>query len=114
MNKAKVMGIFVSFMAVSLFWQVESFGASDESYSPGPVVVLHTWLGDQCSFVPDFDIGNCCAIHDMDYQVGGSEFQRWRVDLKFRNCIRDEGRPVVATIYYWGVRWFGWIFFNYN
>ncbi len=86
----------------------------DDGYTPGPVVELHEWLGDQCSFVPDLDVGHCCAVHDVAYQVGGNEFARLRADLLFRKCIRDEGRPVIANIYYWGVRTFGWLFFNYR
>ena len=85
-----------------------------DEYTPGPVVPLHSWLGDQCSFAPDLDIGSCCARHDIAYQAGGNEFHRYVADIRFRNCIRAEGRPVVAAIYYRGVRAFGWLFFNYR
>lgn len=111
---SKVTRLIIGLILVGSVWQSANYCIADEPYEPGPVVGLHTWLGDQCSFVPDFDIGECCAVHDLDYQTGGNEFQRWRVDVKFRNCIRNEGRPIVAVIYYWGVRSFGWLFFNYN
>jgi hypothetical protein len=114
MKNYKVMRLFIPFLFVGFVGHAESYGYADESYSPGPVVVLHTWLGEQCSFAPDFDIGECCAVHDMAYQSGGSAFQRWLADREFRDCIRAEGRPIIAWIYYWGVRWFGWIFFNYS
>ena len=87
---------------------------AEEEYTPGPVVVLHEWLGEQCSFVPDLDVADCCAVHDNDYLIGGNEFDRWWADLRFRQCIRERGRPVVAEIYYAGVRLFGWMFFNYD
>ena len=95
-------------------WQVSRISSAEDSYTPGPVVVLHTWLGEQCSFVPDLDVGECCADHDIAYQIGGSETDRGDADLAFRTCIRSEGRPIVAFIYYWGVRLFGWLFFNYT
>ena len=86
----------------------------ETAYEPGAIVMLHELLGDQCSFVPDLDVADCCAVHDMDYQAGGTELDRWLADLAFRNCIRERNRPVVAEIYYSGVRLFGWLFFNYD
>ena len=86
----------------------------ETTYEPGPVVVLHEFLGDQCSFVPDLEVGESCALHDMAYQAGGTELDRWRADVAFRDCIRERERPVVAAIYFGGVRLFGWLFFNYE
>ena len=43
--------------------------AQAQEYTAGPVRLLHNWLGDQCSFVPDLDVGDCCAEHDMAYQT---------------------------------------------
>ena len=86
----------------------------EEIYVPGPVVALHRKLGDDCTFAPDLDIGHCCRIHDEDYQAGGTELDRYLADVRFRDCIKDAGRPFVARVYYWGVRLFGWFFFNYT
>lgn len=82
--------------------------------SGGSVHLLHEWLGTQCSFVPDLDVGDCCAKHDVAYEEGGNEWDRLAADRQFRDCIRSHNRPVVAKIYYAGVRLFGWAFFNYH
>lgn len=111
MRSLTVRNLAIASILLGTFCQ---YSQADEIYTQGPVVALHNWLGDQCSFVPDFDIGHCCVIHDMAYQAGGSEFDRKQADIAFRNCIRAEGRPLVASIYYWGVRVFGWLFFNYS
>jgi len=78
------------------------------------VHILHSWLGEQCTFAPDLDIGFCCGAHDDAYAIGGTERDRIRADRTFFRCIYNEGRPLVARIYYFGVRWFGWAFFNYG
>ena len=78
------------------------------------VHVLHSFLGDQCSFAPDLDIGFCCGAHDEEYAIGGNRRDRLNADRSFRQCIINEGRPVVAGIYYFGVRLFGWAFFNWG
>jgi hypothetical protein len=80
------------------------------------VHVLHQWLADQCSFVPDIDaqVSSCCGAHDVAYSIGGTGLDRLLADLEFRHCIRqDARRPVIAEIYYAGVRLFGWLFFNF-
>ena len=88
--------------------------AQEDEGSQTGVHVLHNWLGDQCSFVPDLDVGFCCGAHDDAYANGGTERDRRRADRDFRNCIAEAGRPVVARIYFWGVRLFGFAFFNYG
>lgn len=91
-----------------------SAAAQETEPSQTGVHVLHSWLGEQCSFVPDLDVGFCCGAHDEAYAIGGSERNRRRADRDFRRCIANAGRPVVARIYYWGVRIFGFAFFNYG
>ncbi len=85
-----------------------------DDYVPGPVVTLHAWLGDQCSFAPDLDIGFCCYQHDLAYATGGDERDRFLADRDFKRCIQSAGRPLVAAIYFSGVRTFGWLFFEYR
>lgn len=88
--------------------------AQETDGSTTGVHVLHEYLEDRCSFVPDLDIGFCCGDHDEAYAIGGDRKDRLNADRSFRQCIRNAGRPVVAFIYYWGVRLFGWIFFNFD
>jgi hypothetical protein len=81
------------------------------------VHILHHWLGDQCNFVPDIDpqVSSCCGQHDAAYTAGGTGVDRLVADLQFRRCIRqDARRPLIAEIYFAGVRLFGWLFFNFN
>jgi hypothetical protein len=77
-------------------------------------MVLHEMLGDQCSFVPDLDVGDCCMAHDIAYQIGGDRADRLIADQELRDCILGHNRPIVAVIYYTGVRLFGWLFFNWD
>ena len=69
---------------------------------------------DHCTMVPDFDIGDICEKHDEDYARGGTSDDRKRADRKFRDRIRRRGRPILAEIYYIGVRTFGSNFFKYS
>ena len=106
-------------LAVLLVFGAGCFGASSalaqEIEEPQTGVhVLHEYLGEQCSFVPDLDVGFCCGAHDEAYAIGGTERDRRQADRTFFRCILNEGRPLVASIYYFGVRMFGWLFFNYG
>lgn len=59
---------------------------------------------DGCSLVPDLDIGDCCERHDHAYWQGGSCAQRRQADAVLAQCIREHGRPRIATLYHAGVR----------
>ncbi len=66
----------------------------------------------KCSFVPDHSSGihNCCDVHDKRYSSG--IMKRVTADRKFRECITTTSHPVIAWIYWVGVRLFGWIFYR--
>ena len=70
--------------------------------------------GGHCSFVPDFNFGFCCKSHDDYYEMGGTEEQRKFVDRCLRDCISAKGHHLLAWVYYFGVRLFGWRFYNYK
>jgi hypothetical protein len=69
----------------------------------------------------------CCEIHDIDYQLGGSEAERRDADRRLRICIADAGefppgvhgwslhrwRRVRAWVMWGCVRVFGWPWWNY-
>lgn len=59
---------------------------------------------DGCTLAPDLDFTVCCNAHDIHYWVGGSACERKIVDQNFRECIRDADHPILAEIYYYGVR----------
>lgn len=66
---------------------------------------------DGCTAVPDFDFGEtCCNRHDFDYLT--KRVTRAEADLKFYRCVKRSGKPIIAAVYYVGVRLFGWYFWN--
>jgi hypothetical protein len=65
-----------------------------------------------CSYTPDFNFYDCCSMHDIDYDKGGTKQERKKADQYLRDCIKAHGHPYKAYIYYMGVRLFGWMFFN--
>jgi len=62
---------------------------------------------DGCSGVPDFDFRGCCVSHDFCYETGGTAQDRLRCDIQLHDCIANRGYPVLAIIYFAGVRAFG-------
>lgn len=75
-----------------------------------------TWQSNGCTGVPNVNaaVKACCDAHDLCYCVGGTAADRLKCDQAFRDCIRAAGHPVIADVYYAGVRTFGWAFFNYG
>jgi hypothetical protein len=76
---------------------------------------VNTWVANGCTIVPDISpaVKACCDAHDACYCAGGDADDRLACDRAFRDCIRAAGHPVIADIYYLGVRTFGRFFFNY-
>lgn len=74
-----------------------------------------TWAANGCTLVPNISpaVKACCDTHDGCYCVGGDSDDRLACDRAFRDCIRAAGYPLIADIYYMGVRTFGTFFFNY-
>jgi hypothetical protein len=62
---------------------------------------------DGCTAVPDFDFRSCCERHDRCYASGGTASDRRRCDVELRECIQAAGHPLLAQLYYAGVRAFG-------
>ena len=69
---------------------------------------------DGCTDAPDMNFKKCCVIHDYDYTVGGNELDRIKADKKLLLCIKNNGHPILAIIYYLVVRLFGKKHFNYK
>jgi hypothetical protein len=57
---------------------------------------------DECTLVPEFDIGDWCILHDFLRRYGVVPVGT--ADRIFREGIRDSGRPVLAWVYWWGVK----------
>lgn len=71
---------------------------------------LRPFFSDGCSSSPDGVPKNtsawvdCCVEHDVAYWIGGTEEDRKNADLALKSCIAGKGYPVIAKIYYYGVR----------
>ena len=60
---------------------------------------------DGCSYVPNFKFLDCCLLHDYYYVT--NEISRREADKKLYDCIKNEGYPILAWIYWLGVRLLG-------
>lgn len=59
---------------------------------------------DGCSMAPDFNFARCCDEHDARYWRGGSAEERALADAEFGQCVAAKNHPVLARLYYFGVR----------
>jgi hypothetical protein len=70
---------------------------------------------NQCTAVPDGNFGHCCDSHDTAYWFGGTERDRHLADTHLMACMLYEGAPpLVPTVYFLGVRIFGWPKYHYR
>ena len=69
---------------------------------------------DNCSYSPEFNFTECCRRHDDLYDFVRRPEERKAADKILRNCIRAKGHPILASIYYRAVRWFGWLHVTYD
>lgn len=57
---------------------------------------------DECTWAPELDIGDACILHDF--------LRRYAIvtvgtaDRIFRHEIQKRGHPVLAWVYWWGVK----------
>jgi hypothetical protein len=65
---------------------------------------MKAFRSDGCSLAPDLNIRACCERHDQAYWAGGSCEQRREADQQLRECMSHNGRPLLASLYYAGVR----------
>lgn len=61
-------------------------------------------IADGCSVAPDFNFTSCCNRHDARYWLGGSADERVLADQEFSQCVAAKEHPVLAKLYYLGVR----------
>lgn len=68
-----------------------------------------------CTFSPDIAGGGPCLNHDSNYWVGGTEQDRFVADAQLLYELALSGvSPILAEIYYQGVRIGGWTRWNYT
>jgi len=61
---------------------------------------------DHCTASPEGNWGHCCEAHDFHYSKM-STVTRLQADIYLYECIKQRS-IIVATIYFIGVRLFGW------
>jgi hypothetical protein len=71
---------------------------------------LKPFTSDGCSLFPDGTVEQqelwltCCVAHDFDYWQGGSATQRERSDARLKQCVKEVGEPIIASMMLAGVR----------
>lgn len=68
---------------------------------------IRPFKSDGCTLVPDFNFTWAGIKHDWLYWQGGSKKDRRYADKIFKKDIEKSGYPIIAKIYYIGVRIFG-------
>lgn len=57
---------------------------------------------------------DCCWERDYEYYGGGLASERKEADRRLYLCIKAQGYPVAAALFYCAVRVFGWRFWRYD
>jgi len=76
--------------------------------------LFHTIKAGRCTMAPELNVTPCCLAHDEAYLKGGSAADRKAADIALRTCMRSKGQKVACWIYYFAVRIFGWVGWNWT
>jgi len=76
------------------------------------IKAIKDFVSDGCTMAPDLTFSDCCYEHDIYYVTGA--VNRKEADRCLRKCIAAKGFPVLAWIYWLGVRLFGWVFYYFG
>lgn len=71
-------------------------------------------VADGCTGSPDFNFTECCNMHDLAYNKGGTENDRKAADKAMQRCIAAKKGHIIAKLYHVAVRLFGKSHFNYH
>lgn len=77
----------------------------------------HCFLRLLSDLIPDGRYGIICRWHDFHYDVGGTEFDRWRVEWEFAKKIWKASPwflKITAPVYATQTFLFGWFSWNYK
>jgi len=91
-------------LAVLLISLVPVIGPSQAKTSLDLKEAPPDFVGDGCTFWPDWDYTDCCRAHDRDYYRGGTDDERKASDKRLRDCVRARGHKYVSKLMYLGVR----------
>ena len=64
---------------------------------------------DYCTLSPDGNWGECCKLHDRRY--ANNRLTRYQADKLLYRCIKRKSNSMVASVYFIGVRAFGWYYY---
>jgi len=67
-------------------------------------------MKDYCTLSPDGNWGYCCKMHDKRY--ANKRLNRSQADELLYRCIKRKSNRIIASIYWFGVRCFGWYFYK--
>ncbi len=70
--------------------------------------------GSWCTLSPEMNVTPCCKDHDLAYRRGGTKSDRKIADIQFRDAMHARGRRILCWVYYFAVRCFGWVHFNWK
>jgi hypothetical protein len=68
------------------------------------IPVLSDFTSDKCSMFFNGKWGECCAVHDVKYWMGGSEQERLDADDELNACVTSKRFGATGTFMYYGVR----------
>lgn len=106
----KILLFFILFLSFNCFLFSQD-QHSILSIQPSTFTVVATWneygelvwwatdyefTTDGCSMFPDGIWGECCLAHDIDYWMGGDKMQRFRSDVRLRECIQKTGEGLLT------------------
>ncbi|BAP94477.1 hypothetical protein [Aurantimonas phage AmM-1] len=73
-------------------------------------------MPDHCTLWPDrlggIDWSACCKAHDGAYDLGGDAAARLAADLDLASCVAAVAGWPMATLMFFGVAIFGWLFWR--
>jgi hypothetical protein len=89
-----------------MMWILLIFFTISDVFSREP----HPFASDGCTLVPDGTFRDpdrwrdCCVGHDLRLWGGGTNDQRLKADEDLRSCLKERANPLIAQLYFLGVR----------
>ena len=95
-----LLGTLLLLWVTQLTWNMQS---TQLDFNQIPEDFTYDW----CSMIPDWDLLDCCIVHDQWYFFGGSWKERIEIDNSFNMCILEKWHwysPILAPIMWSWVR----------
>lgn len=92
----------MSKMFVCVFVLISSLAFSGEAKKVENT--LRSFTTEGCSVIPDFQMTDCCILHDLAYWKGGSSEDRLKADQDLASCVAEKSNSLFGSMFYLGVR----------